>query len=1598
MMAELEDILDIYDGSSDICKKAYNQCFSQIMELDNTDESQYDMDFWMRASYEHLRNRLFPESFAGVRRELEEGIEVYISTLERLLAKEAEQTHSPVFCYEMVNDEELRSSRVREEYTTFLEFCERMHLFAFMRLGIEVTPYSTSCHIAGVHHVAMTMARQLRLLGVDVDLAMVSASSISHDLGKYGCREKEIRNVPYLHYYYTDKCLSQNNMKRIAYIAANHSTWDLELEDLSVESLLLIYADFRVKGTKKDGREMTAFYSLAESFDVILGKLDNVDDAKRRRYVHVYNRLKDFETYMVSLGVDTEIPDDVHFESKVGGTVTGVPKPFVFMNIDEAVVFYRNMAIDHNIRLMAILSDETDFGRLIESSRSEKDWHGLRSYIQIFKEYHTYMNQSQKLVVLKFLFELLIHREGDIRRESAILMGEIIISYDKVYRKAVPTDTFIPADGVNSKTLFEKYAEQIAAVDYRVNERLKNFMGNVLGNFVLSIIENCREGTQDVYLHILIRVLERNLDSTRSSFFIINALRRIPLDECPRADLLLIFKLAEKCMKKNDRELRLAVLVLTDYILQTTKNREYCEGLARKLLKYVSKDTSAAVLYLADRIAGNAHLASKRSVTVSEAATISSVFRENLKTATPWIYKEINVEMLTRMFSADSSEINRDFLMQTSTHFANLLTVSASSIVRRKAGAGLIELSCFMNKDQQNELAIELLHGLSLGEFEFSKYVPGYLGVIINRLEKSEYEEFIDELEKLLITANDKTACLALDTIGVVLENTRNFKENHERLCGLILKGLSSFHAYVAEEALYVIGSIFSSHLQSSENKADMFGFMYKKLLDMLNERREEGKLTDAAMRQMAGRKHVQGGAYVRTEGTMFYINASVLNHIYRFLSDYLQDKKKIKSKEYKRAVFFPGTFDPFTISHKEIALEMRNMGFEVYLAVDEFSWSKKTQPNLVRRKLAEVSTAAEGHIYMFPKDIPVNIASTDDLRQLKRFFARKELYIATGSDVVENASAYRRRPSRNTIHSLNHIIFLRHSSLNSGSQPLADDDVSKYSSITGKVITLKLPVNMEDISSSRIRADIDSGHDISGMVDDMARRYIYENSLYLREPQNKPIVAAGSLKMSVVKNIDRSELLRMHARFSDAGHAMDFIDHFDGLSHINAAAIYDGSVNDELRGFCAYAELKHSELMKIFKDINVSSLLRQKTPGKLLLICALYTDTDAAEDYAQLLLTEVLSEAAREEFCFAVSYLPGECDSSIFCRQGFVSIDAADRLLVTDMRCPCALISNIAMEIKEPFNTNCRVMETIKQAHRRLQSAFNRLYPGQLILSVDSGIMHHRLVEKIAAANGVPSTPTIIRRLGDKICVPYGRILKGHAVPNTVTKTLHTEKVYRRDIDSFRIAEYPGYLTLEEQLRTIKSFGRRVILVDDLLHKGYRLQKLTPILKSSGIEVSEIIVGILTGRGKDLAAVQDLPVRSAYYIPNMRSWFCESALYPFIGGDSVESGRFDVPGMLTSINMILPYMLPHFMRDCDRRSFYEFSMVCLENARSIMLALEEEYQREYERSLTLDRLSEVILSPTLPDKGISIKYNSRMQASVYIESEIESLVRLKSL
>ena len=61
------------------------------------------------------------------------------------------------------------------------------------------------------------------------------------------------------------------------------------------------------------------------------------------------------------------------------------------------------------------------------------------------------------------------------------------------------------------------------------------------------------------------------------------------------------------------------------------------------------------------------------------------------------------------------------------------------------------------------------------------------------------------------------------------------------------------------------------------------------------------------------------------------------------------------------------------------------------------------------------------------------------------------------------------------------------------------------------------------------------------------------------------------------------------------------------------------------------------------------------------------------------------------------------------------------------------------------------------------------------------------------------------------------------------------------------------------------------------------------------------------------------------------------------------------------------------------------------------MLVLEAEYRTLYARNLTLSRLPEAVILPLCPDKGSCMTYDPNLAASVYLENDLELLMRTHS-
>ena len=1505
---------------------------------------------WLAYAYDYARRLLYPEKTDA--EPFAPGAVFLLSVLQVLFAAEAELLpHDPAWTFDFLTDDELAGSPCAPSYQRFLRLWRREFVYELMRLGLEVTPYRTLEHIAGVHHIAVTAARALRKSGVAVDVALVSGAAAGHDLGKFGCRPGE--RVPYLHYFYTDQWFRRRRMTDIGHVAANHSVWDLEPDYLSVEALLLIYADFRVKQLHDaQGREITRISTLAEAFQVILDKLDDVDGEKQKRYTRVYARLEDFEQFMVSCGVDVTMS---------GGDTPPLPeKHTALMTDDEALRALTLRCVGHNMELMHRLTDQRSFARLLEEARGETDWRRLRAYLAVMESYSLYLHIPQKVQTLTFLYELLMHREGDIRRQAAALLGEIIGGFHAGYAKERPADIRPDPRAITDVDQWRLYLDKILYPDHKLMPQHRRWIGYTLKFAVGSLLSHC-PGREERFLAPVFAYYRRPEDlDDYTAFQLLDTAAALPDTAYTASRARQMTAFAAALSLRKDLTIRMAAVLLLDRLARLYPE----DGRALEAVTAVPDGDSGTLRYLKqDVLSQGAPLLLPEDV-------VSEIFLDNLKTATPWITKQGNLRLLT-----DFARSGKSPALHIATHLSNLIKVSDRVTVRHSAGKALLALAPRLTADQRNEVAVELCRGLELGQQEFTKYIPDYLGRFALWLPPAELDEVLDDLRVNLSSSDSRVTASVLDTVGVIYEaydayrsrfpeTDDAYRRRRERLLGLLMRGLSGIDGATRQEALFVLGRrVFGSGELGRHEKRRAFMLTQRKLL--------------SAQDEFPG------------EGLTFYYRAAMLGKLYRFITEERLFHKGFDFGPPRPLAFFPGTFDPFTLSHKGIVRAIRDAGFEVLLAIDEFSWSKRTQPYRIRRRIAAMSVANEFHVHIFPENFPVNIANPENLHELRAAFPGRSVSIVVGSDVVLHASSYKKSVTSDSIHTFDHVVFRR-------TEP--DAEPADYRCITGHVVELTLPPQLEEISSTRIREAVDANRDVSNLIDPMAQEFIYRQGLYLREPQDKPVLRTEDLLFvscpgpeertdSLLRDIFGASSAAMRRRLEECGDQLMLL--CDGVS-------------GDVLGAASYRCLDSQHLFARLNDPALSGIVRQNAGGRTLLLSGLFVPKGERQlDLGQLLLTEVLTTALSREYTYAL-YCPLEGAVSGYGRQlaqmqGFVPVQHREGydVLGVDMRRPIVLSRNVDTAIKAPLGTSPRVAAAIAGAHRRLQAALTKLQPGSLVLSLSAGVIYHRLLQRITTRNGVPAEPVTPRVLGPDICVPYGKILRGVAVPNTVTKTLRTDKVYEADLSAYSIEAYPGYSPLPDQVRTIRAFDRPVILVDDMLHDGKRIRRLAPLLEETNTPVDQVLVGYLTGVGRDLMEQLGYPVDGIYYLPNLRMRFVESTLYPFIGGDTVRRTERLPGGLQPSVNRILPYAAPEFS-PMDGRTAWELSLCCLENARDILLALETEFRSLYARNLTLNRLGEAVVLPLCPDKGGCITYDVSRAASACLEGDIELLKRMR--
>ena len=153
---------------------------------------------WLRYAYQVASSLLYPAADTRHTSAQWDGALCFLQFLQVLFAAERRTLpFDPWLDFAFCTDAELAQSGVAAEYRQFIKRFRSEYIYELLRLGREVTPFHTLEHIAGVHHVAMTVSRAFRAGGGLIDLGLISGAAAGHDLGKFGCKPGE--RVPYLH-------------------------------------------------------------------------------------------------------------------------------------------------------------------------------------------------------------------------------------------------------------------------------------------------------------------------------------------------------------------------------------------------------------------------------------------------------------------------------------------------------------------------------------------------------------------------------------------------------------------------------------------------------------------------------------------------------------------------------------------------------------------------------------------------------------------------------------------------------------------------------------------------------------------------------------------------------------------------------------------------------------------------------------------------------------------------------------------------------------------------------------------------------------------------------------------------------------------------------------------------------------------------------------------------------------------------------------------------------------------------------------------------------------------------------------------------------
>ena len=1208
---------------------------------------------------------------------------------------------------------------------------------------------------------------------------------------------------------------------------------------------------------------------------------------------------------------------------------------------------------------------ENDIMSLLEAVLTVPDWREIRAHLTMLESCVDRFDIEKKKVILQFLFSLLFHENGSIRRLSARTAGVILSSCME-----------------ENSEIFAAALHRILFQSGKKSDYTRRWIGNALKIMISAMYERLDEGGRKELLRIYSAYFKSSRWGRLSCLNLLEGIMEIPWNHWSSMQRGHIFDFLRNFLKTPDDELREAALWLLDSWIS---RGWYCPPDVKSYLKHLTipEDARICERYLIARIHYMAEAAKQPSSRDWEKEAVKDLdiddeilFHENLQFDHFWIYKVINLDILKQEFAGREESA----LYQYATHLLNILRMNTQQEVFWRAGEDLVEIFPHILAHQKYEVIQEIFKAIELRD-DSSNYLPSFLGRTFPLLEKDKQMELMGRFRLLADSRSRDTVKVAAETICVILANMASgsgaegtacdsgealedfagtsgdsgqaagdfagafedfIRKQRRDFLGILCRCMAGYHADISLEIIHLVGNVLCESHQLTGWKSESFLYFARKVLIYMRD-------TPAC----------HGKVYMLPVISRI---TDCLETVFR-----REPEKKDRPEDGRRIAIFSDSFDPFTLGHRAVVQEAVDSGYHVFLNVHNYFWAMNTQPLMIRRLIASMTIADIREAWLLPADMPINISRPEDLKMLSGLFPGREIYIITGSDAAGVAEPYLKEPEPGSIHHFPHIIY-------SKNELYGYPDMRKIrNKIFGHTVYLKLPAYYDSMTSDKVREALEEGREVEGMIDPLARHLIRDWNLYSETATYKQLV-----EMDPIEDvISRSPV--------------------EGGEEIQLTIRHAGDEKEYAAIRCRLREkegIKTGEILAI--EGREEASVREFVLQELLAICTgegcmAMTCSCPDIDRDSLIRSGFLC-GSPEEKAEALTVGKGDKDE-----------DVSDHCRL-DMSRPIAMFFDASSFIKEPYDKDPAVREAMMRGRTRLKESLISLYPGSLVMHIDAGVLHYKINRLISRRNDITDPEAglmdgggLDESMGNKLCVPFGKILKGIRIPHTVTKVLNAEKVYDEELKHFEFRELPDYPSLPTQIRTIRSFDMPVILVDDVYHKGFRMARMSQLLSGESVDVSGLIVGVMSGRGKDLAASRGLDVESVYFVPNLRAWLLESDLYPFIGGDGILSDQAGPAGRsaLPSINTLLPYQMPSFLKESTDEAILELSRVCLDNSRSIFRALEQAYRNRHHRTLTLERIKEVMVEPRYPE-GIDLSDRTmRRPVSEILTRELHRLARL---